>query len=151
MSGRWVLAGCLFWVLSAPSLAAIEATAFPDETIKARYYDLIAMLRCPQCLNTNLAGSDAMIAQNLRATVRRLLIEGKTDAEVKQFMFERYGDFILYEPRWTAKTWLLWLGPLGLALMGFGVWWSMGFSSRDSKQGLTESDREKVQRLLDRS
>ena len=110
MRGRWVLAGCLFWVLSAPSLGAIEAQAFPDETIKARYYDLIATLRCPQCLNTNLAGSDAMIAQNLRATVLRLLVEGKSDAEVEQFMFERYGDFILYEPRWTAKTWLLWLG-----------------------------------------
>ena len=150
MSGRWVLAGCWFWVLSAPSLAAIEATAFPDETIKARYYDLIAMLRCPQCLNTNLAGSDAMIAQNLRATVRRLLIEGKTDAEVKQFMFERYGDFILYEPRWTAKTWLLWLGPFGLVLIGLSVWWSMGASSRKIRHGLSDSDRASLKRLMDR-
>ena len=91
-----------------------------------------------------------MIAQNLRATVLRLLIEGKSDAEVERFMFERYGDFILYEPRWTAKTWLLWLGPLGLALIGLSVWRSMSTSSRKSRHGLSESDRASLKRLIDR-
>ena len=76
--------------------------------------------------------------------VLRLLVEGKSDDEVKQFMYERYGDFILYEPRWTPKTWLLWLGPLVLAVMGLGIWWSMGFSRRDTRQGLTDLDRNKV-------
>ncbi len=150
MKNHWVLSLLIMSMLSAPALGAIEAQDFPNEAVKTRYYELIAMLRCPQCLNTNLAGSDAMIAQNLRSTVLRLLVEGKSDDEVKQFMYERYGDFILYEPRWTPKTWLLWLGPLALAMMGLGIWWSMAFSTRDPKQGLTDLDRQKVQQLLDR-
>ena len=150
MKKHWVWPLLMMSLVWGSAVGAIEAQDFPSEAVKTRYYDLIAMLRCPQCLNTNLAGSDAMIAQNLRSTVLRLLVEGKSDDEVKQFMYERYGDFILYEPRWTPKTWLLWLGPLVLALMGLGFWWSMGFSRRDTRQGLTDLDRKKVQQLLER-
>ena len=150
MKKHWVWPLLMMSLVWGSAFGAIEAQDFPSEAVKTRYYDLIAMLRCPQCLNTNLAGSDAMIAQNLRSTVLRLLVEGKSDDEVKQFMYERYGDFILYEPRWTPKTWLLWLGPLFLAVMGLGIWWSMGFSRRDTRQGLTDLDRKKVQQLLER-
>ena len=150
MKKHWVWPLLMMSLVWGSAFGAIEAQDFPSEAVKTRYYDLIAMLRCPQCLNTNLAGSDAMIAQNLRSTVLRLLVEGKSDDEVKQFMYERYGDFILYEPRWTPKTWLLWLGPLVLAVMGLGIWWYMGFSRRDTRQGLTDLDRKKVQQLLER-
>ena len=150
MKKHWVWPLLMMSLVWGSAFGAIEAQDFPSEAVKTRYYDLIAMLRCPQCLNTNLAGSDAMIAQNLRSTVLRLLVEGRSDDEVKQFMYERYGDFILYEPRWTPKTWLLWLGPLVLAVMGLGIWWSMGFSRRDTRQGLTDLDRKKVQQLLER-
>ena len=150
MKKHWVWPLLMMSLVWGSAFGAIEAQDFPSEAVKTRYYDLIAMLRCPQCLNTNLAGSDAMIAQNLRSTVLRLLVEGKSDDEVKQFMYERYGDFILYEPRWTPKTWLLWLGPLVLAVMGLGICWSMGFSRRDTRQGLTDLDRKKVQQLLER-
>ena len=150
MKKHWVWPLLMMSLVWGSAFGAIEAQDFPSEAVKTRYYDLIASLRCPQCLNTNLAGSDAMIAQNLRATVLRLLVEGKSDAEVEQFMFERYGDFILYEPRWTAKTWLLWLGPLGLALVGLSVWWSMGASSRKARHGLSESDRANLKQLMDR-
>ena len=150
MKKHWVWPLLMMSLVWGSAFGAIEAQDFPSEAVKTRYYDLIAMLRCPQCLNTNLAGSDAMIAQNLRSTVLRLLVEGKSDDEVKQFMYERYGDFILYEPRWTPKTWLLWLGPLVLSVMGLGIWWSMGFSRRDTRQGLTDLDRKKVQQLLER-
>ena len=150
MKKHWVWPLLMMSLVWGSAFGAIEAQDFPSEAVKTRYYDLIAMLRCPQCLNTNLAGSDAMIAQNLRSTVLRLLVEGKSDDEVKQFMYERYGDFILYEPRWTPKTWLLWLGPLVSAVMGLGIWWSMGFSRRDTRQGLTDLDRKKVQQLLER-
>ena len=116
---KWMLSITL--LLALPSAATpLSPVEFSDDKLKARYYGLIAELRCPQCLNTNLAGSDAMIAQNLRETVRRLLLEGKSDAEVRAFLFERYGDFILYQPRWTARTYLLWTAP-GL-LVVFGLW-----------------------------
>jgi len=117
-----------------------------------RYYDLIAEFRCPQCLNTNLAGSDAMIAQDLRKTILRLLIDGKTDAEIETYLYDRYGDFILYEPRLTPRTWLLWLGPVGLGVMGFWIWLSLGWKSkRLDANALSEDEQRRVQQLLDRS
>jgi cytochrome c-type biogenesis protein CcmH len=132
--------------------AAIEAQTFPNDAVKVRYYDLIAEFRCPQCLNTNLAGSDAMIAQDLRKTILRLLIDGKTDAEIETYLYDRYGDFILYEPRLTPRTWLLWLGPVGLGVMGFWIWLSLGWKSkRLDANALSEDEQRRVQQLLDRS
>ncbi|MCB1692995.1 MAG: cytochrome c-type biogenesis protein CcmH [Pseudomonadales bacterium] len=101
--------------------ASIDAYPFPNEELRARYHTLIQELRCPQCLNTNIAGSDAMIAQDLRREVHRLLLEGKTDEEILDFMHDRYGDFILYKPRLTAGTFVLWFGPLILLVIGAAV------------------------------
>ena len=78
--------------------AAIDAYAFPDETLRDRYNGLIDELRCPQCLNTNLAGSDAMVAKDLRREVHRLVLEGKSDDEVLEFMYERYGCLLYTSP-----------------------------------------------------
>ena len=86
------------------SFASIDAYPFPNEELRQRYDNLIAELRCPQCLNTNLAGSDAMIAQDLRREVHRMLLDGMEDDEILTFMHERYGDFILYEPRLGVGT-----------------------------------------------
>ncbi len=91
--------------------AAIDAYQFPSEDMRVRYHRLIDELRCPQCLNTNIAGSDAMIAKDLRREVHRLLIAGKSDAEILEFMYQSYGDFILYKPRLKAATIVLWFGP----------------------------------------
>ena len=88
--------GCL--LLPSHGDAAIDAYPFEDEAMQLRYDALIAELRCPQCLNTNLAGSDAMIAQDLRREVYRMLQDGHSDDEILDFMHARYGDFILYSP-----------------------------------------------------
>jgi len=101
----------VFVLMSGPAHAAIDAYVFPSKDLRDRYYDLIEQLRCPQCLNTNLAGSDAMIAQDLRREVHRMILEGQTDAEILQFMHHRYGDFVLYKPRFNSSTWVLWLAP----------------------------------------
>lgn len=108
---RYTILFTLLFAASA-SLAAIDAYQFPTEDLQKRHQDLIDQLRCPQCLNTNLAGSDAMIAKDLRREVHRLLLEGKSDDEILAFMHQRYGDFILYSPRVTPATVLLWFGPL---------------------------------------
>ena len=110
---RWLLLLCL----SLPAQAAIDAYPFPSEELQRRYDALIEELRCPQCLNTNLAGSDAMIAQDLRREVHRMLLEGKGDEEILSFMHERYGDFILYRPRLGMNTLLLWGGPILFLLL----------------------------------
>ena len=102
----------VLWLICPVAVATIDAYPFPDETLQVRYHEIIARLRCPQCLNTNIAGSDAMIARDLRREVHRLLLEGESDEAILDFMHQRYGDFILYKPRLTAGTWLLWFGPL---------------------------------------
>ena len=108
--------------------ATIDAYPFPNEMLERRYDALIAELRCPQCLNTNLAGSDAMIARDLRREVHRLLLEGRTDQEVRTFMHERYGDFILYRPGMNGGTLVLWFGPFVLGFIAALIWWRVARS-----------------------
>ena len=131
-----------FILLGCPlSYAAIEAYPFPNEELKIRYDGLIAELRCPQCLNTNLAGSDAMIAQDLRREVHEMLLEGHEDDEILTFMYERYGDFILYRPRLGFGTLVLWLGPLLLLFIAVFVWFRL---SRGTTSVVTISPQEQL-------
>jgi cytochrome c-type biogenesis protein CcmH len=111
----------LLWVWYGPLWAAsvVDVYDFPSAEHEARYRVLIAELRCPKCLNTNLAGSDAPIAQDLRRTVHRLVtVEEMTNPEIRAFLQARYGDFVLYSPPFRPDTWLLWLGPLVFLLAG---------------------------------
>jgi cytochrome c-type biogenesis protein CcmH len=102
-----------------PAWAAIEDVQFNDDAQKARYQALIAALRCPMCLNANLAGSDAPIAADLRAEVHKQILADKSDDEILDFLVERYGEFILYKPRLHVSTALLWFAPPLLLLAGF--------------------------------
>ncbi len=126
-----------------------EAQALDGEQ-KARYESLIDELRCPQCLNISLAGSDAMIARDLRREVHRMLLAGKSDAEILEFMYQRYGDFILYRPRFKLSTLLLWLGPLmflGIALL---VLWRMipGLRAQTDHTRLSRDQQTRLDALL---
>ncbi|MEM7080246.1 MAG: cytochrome c-type biogenesis protein [Pseudomonadota bacterium] len=125
MSGWGWRALLLVWATGVftPLLASqIDVYRFDDAQQKTRYQALIAELRCPKCLNTNLAGSDAPIAQDLRAAVHRLVVqEGFTDQQVRDWLQARYGDFVLYDPPFTARTWLVWVLPIGLLLVGLGL------------------------------
>lgn len=136
-----------FLPFAAGGSGSIDAYGFPDEAARARYERLIAELRCPQCLNTNLAGSDAMIARDLRREVRRLVLEGRSDEEVLDFMHARYGDFILYRPRLDAGTALLWFGPLAL-LLAAGLAWLGMVRARRPAAVLSEEERSRLARLL---
>ena len=107
--------------ISLTSLAAIESQSFDDDSMRERYQDLIHELRCPKCQNQNLSGSDSQIAQDLRNEVARLIREGNSDQDVKQYMVNRYGDFVLYMPPWQDNTIALWAGPLLMLLVGFGI------------------------------
>jgi cytochrome c-type biogenesis protein CcmH len=115
----------LMAVALVQAASPVDIFQFPDDELEARYRDLIAEFRCPKCLNTNLAGSDAPIAQDLRSTVHRLLTQDAySDEEVRSFLQARYGDFVLYDPPLRPGTYLLWFGPLlfiglGLLLVAF--------------------------------
>lgn len=88
---------------------------------EARFHALTAELRCVQCQNQSLADSNAQIAQDLRREVLALMHEGRSDAQIRQFLVARYGEFVLYRPRVESRTWLLWFGPLLALLIGGGA------------------------------
>ncbi|ASK98782.1 cytochrome c-type biogenesis protein CcmH [Xanthomonas citri pv. fuscans CFBP 6996] len=88
---------------------------------EARFHALTAELRCVQCQNQSLADSNAQIAQDLRREVLALMHEGRSDAQIRQFLVARYGEFVLYRPRVESRTWLLWFGPLLVLLLGAGA------------------------------
>lgn len=102
--------------------AAIEIHEFKDAQEEARYKALTEELRCPKCQNQNLASSDAPISQDLKNQTYQMIKEGKTDSQIRDFMLERYGDFISYKPPMRPSTWILWVFPpvfLLLLLLGW--------------------------------
>jgi cytochrome c-type biogenesis protein CcmH len=95
-----------------------EPMVFQSKQQEERFNQLTRELRCLVCQNQNLADSDAQLAHDLRAEVHEMLVAGKSDDEIKLFMVERYGDFVLYRPPVQENTYLLWLAPAGLLLIG---------------------------------
>ncbi|MYE25161.1 MAG: cytochrome c-type biogenesis protein CcmH [Gammaproteobacteria bacterium] len=147
MTGRTVLgiaALCIAATLS-PASSVVDAYDFDNPALEARYRTLIAELRCPKCLNVNIAGSDAPIASDLRRAVRRMLEEGRTDQEILAHLQDRYGDFILYNPPLSPATVLLWATPAVLILVGLLVLRRLG-SRRDAVE-LTEEERARLDAL----
>ena len=112
------------FALLAVSLVAFSASAidseqaFDDPVMQARYERLISEVRCVTCQNQTIKDSNAFIAADLRREIRRLMGEGKTDAEITDFLVTRYGDFVLYRPRFSGKTLALWIAPFFLVLFG---------------------------------
>jgi cytochrome c-type biogenesis protein CcmH len=130
------------------AFAAIDAYPFPNDELRQRHNALIDELRCPQCLNTNLAGSDSMIARDLRREVHRLLLEGKTDEEILEFMHKRYGDFILYRPRLQPGTLILWFGPLLLLLGAVVILFRIVKSRKSEVANLSQADSRRLEELV---
>jgi cytochrome c-type biogenesis protein CcmH len=127
---RLLLVGVL-WLASASAAYAIDQEiAFSDPAMNDRYLSLIREIRCPKCLNESIADSDAPVAADLRREVRRLMGEGKSDDQIKDFLSARYGDFVLYRPRVTQATWALWAGPFVFLLIGGIVFWRVVQSRR---------------------
>jgi len=99
------------------ALAIDTEAAFDDPVLQHRYESINRELRCLVCQNQTIADSNATLAQDLRREVREMIAAGKTDAEIREFMIERYGDFVLYRPRMTAQNFLLWAAPALLLLI----------------------------------
>jgi cytochrome c-type biogenesis protein CcmH len=117
MTGRLTVWLALM-LLTATTLAIDTGEAFDDPVLQARYEKIIAEVRCVTCQNQNIRDSNAFIAADLRREIRRLMAEGKSDAEVADFLVTRYGDFVLYRPRLAGKTLFLWIAPFFLILLG---------------------------------
>lgn len=92
---------------------------------KARYHALAEELRCLVCQNQTLADSDASLAVDLRRQLESMVVEGRSDDEIKSYLVQRYGDFVLYRPPMQSNTWLLWFGPFALLAAGIAIWLTM--------------------------
>jgi cytochrome c-type biogenesis protein CcmH len=108
-------------LLLAASLHLHAADATPmaqDPAVEARLVTISEELRCLVCQNESLAASRAELANDLREEVRKLIHQGKSDAEIRDYLVARYGDFVLYRPPVKPTTWLLWFGPFALLAGG---------------------------------
>ncbi|WP_409520828.1 cytochrome c-type biogenesis protein [Psychrobacter sp.] len=157
-----MLACLLSFILSFSAHAAIDVYDFDSPQQEAQYRGLIEELRCPKCQNQNLAGSDAPIAQDLKQKTYDMIKEGRSDAEIRAYMQERYGDFITYKPPVRPSTWILWFfPPLLLIVLIIGWFWQSKRSQRvargesavnvDSAAALSSAEKAELDRLLSRS
>ncbi|HSW13729.1 MAG TPA: cytochrome c-type biogenesis protein [Solimonas sp.] len=120
-----------------------------DADQQARYRQMIHELRCLVCQNQTIADSDAPLAQDLRQQVEKQIREGRSDAEIKQYLTARYGDFVLYKPPVKGSTLLLWIGPFLLLAVALVMALRM-LRRRGSSAAPTPSvDPQALQRLLD--
>ncbi len=143
---------CLLW-LALPAGAVIETYEFDNLELQQRYFDLSAELRCPKCQNQNIADSNAPIAADLRRQLHQQLHAGKSDDEIAEYMVSRYGEFVLYRPRWNAQTAVLWLAPILLLLGALLVLVGVLRKSPSRPGADTESadDAERLRALLNES
>jgi cytochrome c-type biogenesis protein CcmH len=112
--------------LSAWAMCVTAGEAQPmaqDPQVEARLVVIAEELRCLVCQNESLASSHAELAEDLRREVRKLIKDGKTDPEIKTYLVERYGDFVLYRPPVKPLTWPLWFGPFLLLAIAIGGFW----------------------------
>jgi len=145
----------LFWspVVSAQAVSGVSAqplVSFETTAQQTLYVELTQELRCLKCQNQSIADSPAGVAVDLRREIREQVLAGKNAVDVKEYMIQRYGEFILYRPRFTAKTLLLWLGPALILLLG--LWLAVRFT-RERQQPrastvLNDNDLEKARSLL---
>ena len=145
---RLILLLMLTW--TSPALAAIETYSFENTDQEKRYQSMITELRCLVCQNQNLADSNADLAKDLRAQTHAMIIAGKADADIVDYMVERYGDFVLYRPPFKASTWLLWVGPFLILLIALVVFSLTIRKNRQAPQ-VSESERRHASELLDRN
>jgi cytochrome c-type biogenesis protein CcmH len=105
-------------LLAAASAYAIAPEQMPTPQLEARYLSLIHGFRCMQCQDESLADSPVDLAADMRRQIRDMLLAGKTDQQIRDFMVSRYGYFILFKPPFVLKTAWLWLTPGVLLLVG---------------------------------
>lgn len=105
-------------LFSMVASATIDTYEFKDDVSRERFQQLTNELRCPKCQNQNLAGSNSPIASDLRREIYRMVSAGENDDQIVDFMVTRYGEFVLYRPRVTESTWVLWYGPFVLLAIG---------------------------------
>jgi cytochrome c-type biogenesis protein CcmH len=132
------------------SYANDAAPLADDPVTEQRLISISEEMRCLVCQNESLAGSRSDLANDLRREIRTLIKEGKSDEQIRSFMVERYGDFVLYRPPVKPITWLLWIGPFVILLMGIGFLFSYlrRRNTNVAAKELSAEENQKIDALL---
>jgi len=144
----------LLMVLCALSFSASfakDAAPLADDPVtEQRLISISEEMRCLVCQNESLAGSRSDLANDLRREIRTLIKEGKSDDQIRSFMVERYGDFVLYRPPVKPITWLLWIGPFIILLIGIAVLFTYlrRRNSAVTTIALSDDDNKRIDALL---
>lgn len=128
----------------------IQPTEFDDPVLEERYRELGQELRCPKCQNQSVGDSDSPIALDLRREIRAMLRDGMTNQEIKDFLQQRYGDYILYQPRLQRSTVLLWALPVAILLLGLVVVGAIALRQRRAAPAAAAPDEAALEALLQR-
>ncbi|GKV89050.1 cytochrome c-type biogenesis protein [Pectobacterium carotovorum] len=137
-------------LLSFSVLASSEVLRFDNDTQEQQFRELTMQLRCPKCQNNSIADSNSMIASDMRQKVYELMQQGQTKEQVVDYMVDRYGYFVTYEPPITPFTVLLWLLPALFLAVGSWVIIRRARRIRSAKEPMSEQDKKRLQTLLDR-
>jgi cytochrome c-type biogenesis protein CcmH len=148
---RRLLVACLFSMAMLPALAVQPDEMLSDPTMEARARALSGELRCMVCQNESIDDSDAPLAKDLRILVRERLKAGDSDKAVKDFLVERYGDFILLKPPLELRTIALWSAPFVLLVLGGAGIYAFTRRSRGVEAtALSATEQEKIKEILKR-
>jgi len=142
----------LFILLSSAGQAAIEVYDFSDDSYRLRYKEIGEQLRCPKCENQSIADSNSTSAYDMRQELYRLLEEGKTNQQIFDFMVQRFGDYVLYNPPVRSDTWLLWYLPPVLVVLALLLAFFLVRSRKSSNSAVKMSLSERqlrIQKILE--
>ena len=110
-------------------LTLFSQNIFADENLDKKAREINKKIRCVVCQNKSIDDSDSVLARDLRVLIKEKLKEGKTEKEITNYLVERYGEFILFKPRFNPNTYFLWLAPLIIII--FGLFWIKGIFKRN--------------------
>lgn len=148
---RIVTAAILLALALSATAGGIELREFDDPVLAQRYHDLTASMRCPLCENQAIGDSDSPISGDMRERVYQMLQDGRSDSEIVSHMVERFGDYILYNPRLEKRTYLLWGLPVGLGILGFVLLMLIIRTRRKSSaKALSAEERARLDALIQR-
>ncbi|MDC0471014.1 cytochrome c-type biogenesis protein CcmH [Candidatus Pseudothioglobus singularis] len=134
-------------LIQAPFAESIEVIDFETKNQESRYIQLIENIRCPVCQGQSIGGSNSDLAKDLRRKVREMILDNQSDPEIYSFMVERYGDFVVYKPPVSPKTYLLWFAPLLVLLLSF-IYLFRSTRKKTDKKVVSKNDLEKAKKLL---
>jgi cytochrome c-type biogenesis protein CcmH len=149
VTARGIIVAALLLVLAAPAFA--QEPQLADPALEQRARNLSHEIRCVVCQSQSIAESESDIARDMRVLIREQIAAGKSDQDIRDFLVERYGDFVLFKPPFKASTYMLWIGPfvlLVLAVIGIVVFFRRRAARPVAMRELSDAERNRVVEIL---